>query len=150
MNNANQTIIEDQVRKEWVDYNGHMNDAAYAQVFSIACDILLRSIGLNTKEVAINLFSIFTLENYICYFREVKLDEPFIVRGGIVDFDIKRIQVFFIMENENKECLATSEQLLIGIDMTTRKAAPFPTYIQKNLLKTNFNFKIETKLSIRK
>ncbi|MDZ7851712.1 MAG: thioesterase family protein [Halomonas sp.] len=32
------TLLETRVRPEWVDYNGHMNDAEYARVFSLAVD----------------------------------------------------------------------------------------------------------------
>jgi acyl-CoA thioester hydrolase len=34
-------LYETRVSSEWVDYNGHMNDAAYAKVFSLAVDTSL-------------------------------------------------------------------------------------------------------------
>ncbi len=35
------------VASEWVDYNGHMNDAAFAVVFSRSVDALMDRIGLD-------------------------------------------------------------------------------------------------------
>ena len=35
------------VASDWIDYNGHMNDAAYALVFSRSVDALMDRIGLD-------------------------------------------------------------------------------------------------------
>ena len=40
-------LIEYEVRPEWVDYNGHMTDSRYLQVFGDATDALLRSRGVD-------------------------------------------------------------------------------------------------------
>ena len=39
-------LLETSVHAEWVDYNGHMNDACYALVFSRALDGFIEQIGL--------------------------------------------------------------------------------------------------------
>ena len=41
-------IYKTHVAPEWVDYNGHMNDAEYARVFSQACEALIDQIGFAT------------------------------------------------------------------------------------------------------
>jgi acyl-CoA thioester hydrolase len=155
--NTFRPILQELVRKEWVDFNGHMNDAAYAHVFSISCNKLLEHIGLNSEDSGINIFSIFTLENHICYYRETRIGELLFIKVGIVDYDIKRLHSFFIMENEVNECLATSEQLLIGIDMKSRRVAPFPTNILNKITnmfildqKIDFNYEVGKNISIRK
>ena len=33
-------LFKAQVQDDWIDYNGHMNDAAYARVFSLSVDRL--------------------------------------------------------------------------------------------------------------
>ena len=40
-------LVETQVRPEWVDYNGHMTDSRYLQVFGDATDALLRYVGVD-------------------------------------------------------------------------------------------------------
>ena len=47
------TLYETQVAPDWVDYNGHMNDAAFALVFissstELTATLLLRPTGVNT------------------------------------------------------------------------------------------------------
>ena len=46
-------IYKTHVAPEWVDYNGHMNDAEYARVFSLACEALIDTIGLDDYWIAI-------------------------------------------------------------------------------------------------
>src|ERR1700678_3158905 len=41
------TRIDTHVRPEWVDYNGHMSDFRYLQVFGDAMDVLYRRAGVD-------------------------------------------------------------------------------------------------------
>src|ERR1700692_4736943 len=40
-------LVETHVRPEWVDYNGHMTDSRYLQVFGDATDALFRAVGVD-------------------------------------------------------------------------------------------------------
>ena len=42
-------LLELTVRPEWVDYNGHMTDSRYLQVFGDATDALWRSVGVDER-----------------------------------------------------------------------------------------------------
>ncbi len=42
-----ETLYRTRVADAWVDYNGHMNDAEYARVFSLAVEALMDRIGLD-------------------------------------------------------------------------------------------------------
>ena len=46
---------------DWTDYNGHMNEGRYGQLFSDAADGLMRMIGADDAYVA-GGFSYFTVE----------------------------------------------------------------------------------------
>ena len=126
-------ILEDRVRKDWVDYNGHMNDSAYAFVFSIAVDRLMRKIGIDSRFRRERKYSMYTLETHLCYLRETLEAHPFRVTLQLLDYDDKRLHVFFVMENDDGVRLATSEQMLIGIDMTLRRSAPFPPPVMERI-----------------
>jgi len=39
--------VETYVRPEWIDYNGHMTDSRYLQVFGDATDALFRYAGVD-------------------------------------------------------------------------------------------------------
>jgi carnitine 3-dehydrogenase len=44
-------LIESTVLPAWIDYNGHMTEFRYAQVFSDSCEVLLRKLGLHDDYV---------------------------------------------------------------------------------------------------
>ncbi|WP_281974789.1 thioesterase family protein [Halobacillus litoralis] len=116
----------DQVRSEWVDYNGHMNDAAYAAVFSHAVDEFMNHIGLDAPARESFAYTIFTLETHLCYLKEAHEHEGLQVSVQLLDADKKRMHVFFVMKNDKNEALATSEQMLMGMNTEEGRPAPFP------------------------
>ncbi|MFC7061987.1 thioesterase family protein [Halobacillus seohaensis] len=120
---------QDHVHSEWVDYNGHMNDAAYATVFSYAVDHFMDYIGLDEKSRESFAYTIFTLETHLCYLKEAHENEDIHVSFQLIDNDAKRLHIFFIMENEAGDLLATSEQMLMGINTVEGRPAPFPELI---------------------
>ena len=40
-------LLDGAVRPEWIDYNGHMTDSRYQQVFGDAMDALCRRVGID-------------------------------------------------------------------------------------------------------
>jgi len=126
-------IYEDKVRPEWVDYNEHMTDASYAYVFSSSVDAFMEKIGINKHFRETEQYSIYTLETHLVYLNETLENNPFSVRMQLLDHSDKLIHIFFTMENEAGERLATSEQMLMGVDMTMGRGAPFPEKIKKSI-----------------
>ncbi|WP_280178436.1 thioesterase family protein [Modicisalibacter radicis] len=123
---AAQRILATTVAADWVDYNGHMNDAAYALVFSQAVEALMASIGLDDAGRERHAYTLYTLETHLCYRREAHRDQPLTVEVVLIDRDAKRLHAFFSMRDEAGECLATSEQMLMGIATDSGRPGPFP------------------------
>ncbi|MEO6626852.1 MAG: thioesterase family protein [Burkholderiaceae bacterium] len=114
------------VRPEWTDYNGHLNDAHYLVVFSFATDALMRRIGLDEAGRKATGHSIFTLESHINYLLEVKVDTPIEVHTQILGVDAKRMDVYHTLHVQGTEpVLAANEQMLLNVDMSGPRAAPF-------------------------
>lgn len=126
-------VFETRVTSEWVDYNGHMNDAAYAKVFSSAANHFIHQLGLDDDVLKQQQYSVYTLENHICYLGEAFQGETLRVSKQLLDHDEKRLHVFFMMENEEQKRLATSEQMLMGMDLNEGRPAPFPNPIQSRI-----------------
>ena len=78
-------------------------------------------------------YSIYTLETHITYLMEAHEKEPLEVTVQILDYDSKRIHSFFVMKNRAGDRLATSEQMLMGMDMKEERPAPFPVSIMQKL-----------------
>ena len=119
-------LLEVSVAPEWVDYNGHMNDAEYARVFSLALEALMDAIGLDEAGRARHGYTIYTLETHLCYRREAHEGQPLSVEVTVLDRDAKRLHVFLTMHDSEGTLLATSEQMLMGIDSDAGRPAPFP------------------------
>ncbi|SDZ85102.1 acyl-CoA thioester hydrolase [Thalassobacillus cyri] len=116
---------------EWVDYNGHMNDAEYNRAFSQATDAFIDHIGLHGKARSEFAYTIFTLETHTCYLQEMKEGEAFEITSNVLDYDSKRIHLFLSMYNADGELVATLEEMLMGIDVNERRGTPFPEQIEE-------------------
>ncbi|CDQ20111.1 thioesterase family protein [Halobacillus karajensis] len=114
------------VPSEWVDYNGHMNDAEYNRAFSLATDAFIDHIGLDEQGREHYQYTIFTLETHTCYLKEMHEGKEFEVTARVLDYDVKRIHLFLTMSNADGEVVATLEEMLMGIDQNEGRPAPFP------------------------
>nr|WP_298379657.1 thioesterase family protein [uncultured Halomonas sp.] len=130
-------ILDIRVAHEWVDYNGHMNDAEYARVFSLALEALMDHIGLDEAGRAEHSYTIYTLETHLCYRREAHLDQALSVNVMLLDRDAKRLHVFMEMLDADDRTLATSEQMLMGMgvenDSEGARPAPFPAPVAEHI-----------------
>ncbi|WP_172368925.1 thioesterase family protein [Sporosarcina jiandibaonis] len=131
----NSFVFQSTVQSQWVDYNGHMNDAAYAKAFSLAVDAFMDFIGLDEDAREKHAYTIFTLETHLCYLQEANEGEELQVFAQLLDVDDKRIHIFFTMKNNSGDIIATSEQMLMGIDTKEGKAASFPSPISTTIEK---------------
>ena len=120
-------VLADQpIRPAWLDYNGHLRDAYFLLLFSLATDALMDHIGLDAQHREYSERTIYTLESQVRYLREVKGDAVVNVYTQIVAHDAKRLHVYQWMREEGSqpEC-ATCEQMLLHVDTQGPRAAPF-------------------------
>src|ERR1700754_802743 len=86
-------LVETEVRPEWIDYNGHMTDSRYLQVFGDATDALFRSVGVDDgyrkSGRALN-----TVESHVTKGPKAKVLEPIYVLTRILAMDDKRVHLF--------------------------------------------------------
>lgn len=125
-------LLNTQVASQWVDYNGHMNDAEYARVFSLAVDRLMENIGLDDEGRQRLGYTLYTLETHLRYLKEAHEGQDLQVEVQVVDQDAKRLHLWFVLTS-GADLLATSEQMLMGIDTTSGKPAAFPAALSDAL-----------------
>ena len=82
-------VLEIRVAPVWIDYNGHMNDAAYARVFSLAVDALMDRVGLGAAARAATGRTLYTLQIMLHYVREAKLGDTLAVAARVLELDSK-------------------------------------------------------------
>lgn len=124
------------VKPDYIDANGHMNVGYYNVIFDLALDELLKPLGLDWSYMQRTNFSTFALETHVCYLQEVVEGDVLSFTFQLLGHDAKRVHCFLEMHHAEKGYLAaTSEQMLLNIDMATRKSAPFPAEYQDRLAK---------------
>jgi acyl-CoA thioester hydrolase len=123
-----------QIEPQWIDYNGHLNMAYYNVMFDRAIDELWVQFGIGPAYMKERHGSTFTAECHVRYLREIHLGDPVQVSILLVGADEKRLHTFEELRHAGDGWLsATSENMTIHIDMTTRKTAPFPPDIRARI-----------------
>ena len=141
------THIADQIiKKEWTDYNNHMNMAYYVLVFDQLWEIVLAKFKMGEQSAKTTQKSTMVVETHTTYNNEVKEGDEVEVNLTFFDHDKKRMH--FKMEmivKSSKKLSATLEMLSLYIDLSKRKVSEFEEEKVKlmdefiNLNKFNFN-----------
>jgi carnitine 3-dehydrogenase len=117
-------LIETHVSPEWIDYNGHMRESRYLQVFADSTDVLLIVIGADSDYRAAG-YSFYTAETHIMHRKEVKALEPIHVTVQILAADEKRLHIFqTLIHTPTGDVLATGEQMLLHVDTSAGRVCP--------------------------
>jgi len=126
-------VLDSVVRPEWVDYNRHMSDFHYSQVFGDAMDALFRRAGVDEsyRETGRMYYSV---ENHVRHLGQAKAGEPLYVTTQLLGVDDKRLHVFHRMHRgRDDEQIATAEQMYLHVDTAAAKASPADATIRANL-----------------
>jgi carnitine 3-dehydrogenase len=109
---------------DWVDYNGHVHESRYLQVFGDATDALLASIGIDADYLAAG-GSYFTVETHLSHLRQLEAGDAVTVTTQVLAADEKRLHLFHTLLRDGEQApLATAEQMLLHVDTTSGRAAP--------------------------
>jgi carnitine 3-dehydrogenase len=112
---------EGTVPPDWIDYNGHMNESRYLEIFGYATDALLARIGMDDALLARG-FSYYTVETHLRHLGEIRVGEGFVATTQIIGHDAKRIRLFHRLSHADGRLLATGEQMMLHVDTTRHKA----------------------------
>jgi acyl-CoA thioester hydrolase len=144
------------IKKEWTDYNNHMNMAYYVLVFDQVWENMLEKFKMGENSAKTKNMSTMVVETYTTYNNEVKEGDEVEVNLTFFDHDKKRLHFKMEMiEKSSQKLSATLEMLSLYTDLNRRKVAEFEgekikimnDFILKN--KINFNnkdLKFSTKL----
>jgi carnitine 3-dehydrogenase / betainyl-CoA thioesterase len=109
---------------EWVDYNGHVHESRYLQLFADATDALLGELGVDADYLAAGA-SYFTVETHLSHLRQLEAGDRVHVTTQVLDSDEKRLHVFHVLLCEGEDDpVATAEQMLLHVDTESGRAAP--------------------------
>ena len=128
------SLHTDTVRRDWIDYNGHMNDGYYAVAFSLATDAFMETIGIDAAYRARTQCTFYTAEMHITYLRELKANAPLTFTTHLLAYDAKRCHIFHRLQHGAEGYLAaTCELMQLHVDQNSGKVALFPEEITSHL-----------------
>ena len=133
------------IKKEWTDYNNHMNMAYYVLVFDQIWEIILEKFKMGEQSAKTTKMSTMVVETHTTYNNEVKEGDEVEINLTFFDHDKKRLHFKMEMiEKSSKKLSATLEMLSLYIDLNKRRVTEFEDEKVKlmdnfiNLNKSNF------------
>ena len=136
------------IKKEWTDYNNHMNMAYYVLVFDQVWEIMLEKFKMGESSAKTSEMSTMVVETHTTYNNEVKEGEDVEVYLSYCNHDKKRLHYKLEMYEKSKNILsATTEVLALYINLELRKVAEFEKekvlLIDKFINENNPKFKFD-------
>ena len=113
------------VKKEWVDYNNHMNMAYYVLIFDQALEVALEKFKMGESAAKDLNRSTMVVETNTKYLSEVKQGEKIDIHMTYFDHDKKRLHIKMEMIEKNKKISSTIEWISLYIDLGKRKVTEF-------------------------
>ena len=136
------------VKKEWTDYNGHMNLAFYIHLFDAGWEVMLNKFNMGEQAAKTEKKTTFAVESHTTYDQEVKEGDEIDINLLFLDSDKKRLVYKLEMTHKNENYrAATTEVCSLYVDLNKRKVVEFELlkkqkindFIQEN--KINFEEK---------
>ena len=116
------------IKKEWTDYNEHLNMAYYVLIFDKAWEVMLEKFMMGEHSAKTTKMSTMVLETHTTYNNEVKQGDNVEIVLTFFDHDKKRMHFRLEMyEKNSKKLSATIEMLSLYINLNQRKVAEFET-----------------------
>ena len=113
------------VPPEWVDFNGHMHDAAYAAALSDAHEALFAALGLSAEHRRSTGGALFTVESLVRYLAECSAGEALRARTLLVHADARKLHLLTELLSGRRR-VATGEAFYLHVDTGRGAVAAMP------------------------
>ena len=108
-----------------IDYNGHMNDATYAQVLTDANEMFLDALGLSAAYRESTGGAMYTVEITLKFLHEVSAADTIRAESWVGSCDSKRLRLATTLLVGDTP-VASGDSLYLHVDTGTGKVSPFP------------------------
>jgi acyl-CoA thioester hydrolase len=130
-------LYETAIQPDWIDYNGHLRDAYYGLIVSLATDALMDRIGLDEAYRQRTHATLYTLELHMNFLQELKGSDRAEVAVRILGCDAKRIHAAFEIRRAGAAptLAASAEVMLLHVRQEPAgvKTTPFPAPVSAAL-----------------
>jgi carnitine 3-dehydrogenase len=126
-------LLETVVRSEWIDYNHHLTDFRYGQLFGDAMDALYRKVGVDAAYRA-GGHMYYSVESHVRHIGQAREGESLYVTVQLLKVDEKRLHVFHRLHRGRDDALiATGEQMHLHVDTAAEKSSAVDPDIRARL-----------------
>jgi acyl-CoA thioester hydrolase len=122
-------VWSEDVRPEWIDYNGHLSEAYYVLVFGHATDAVMAGLGMTPQYLVDTGTSLYTLEAHVRYLDEVPAEARLEVRSSVIGVTGKLLWLWHEMWCDARP-RASEEVLAVHVDTTAGRSSPFPAELR--------------------
>lgn len=117
-------LLEARVLPEWVDYNHHMHESRYLQLFGDASDALFAWLGIDAGYLA-RVGSYHTVETHLRHLAAATAGQRLHVTTQLLGHDRKRLRVFHALHRDGREDpIATAEQVQVHVGAGSGRVEP--------------------------
>ncbi len=113
------------VQPAWIDYNGHMNDAAYAQALTLANEAFLEQVDLSAAYRERTGCTMYTVDLHLSYKAEVHASDTLTARTEVALLAPRKLQLRTELVRSDGTVAATAEVLYLHYDQTTGQVVSF-------------------------
>ena len=126
-------IANQKIKKEWTDYNNHMNMAYYIQCFEESSDYILEMLKIGYLYSTEEKKGVFVIKCNINYRNEIKLNETFSITLNDIKIYGKKLNIDLVMKDSNNKIIAEYNILNLNVDLITKKTCNFDNKILEKI-----------------
>lgn len=125
--------LKQEIPPEYLDENQHMNIQRYFELCARAVGDLFTAAGVDDDYPQQRGLGVFTAEQHLRYFAEVRLGDEVSVHVRPLERSAKALHAMaFLVNSSTKQLAFTFEVTTIHVDMGTRRPTDFPDDIAAN------------------
>ena len=114
------------IKKEWTDYNEHLNMAYYVLIFDKTWEVILEKFKMGEHSAKNTKMSTMVVETHTTYNNEVRQGDEVEIVLTFFDHDKKRLHFRLeMLEKNTKKLSATMEWVSLYVNLKERKVAEF-------------------------
>lgn len=123
------------VPAQWRDRNEHVNVQFYLTLYELGGYQILEDVNAGGEFLAARDYSMFDIEHHLSFRSEILIGDEVSGYHLLLDVNEKRFQGMYFIINDTRDRLAcTIEYITAGIDLKSRRTAPFPEELKNGLV----------------
>ena len=117
-------LMTREIPPDWLDYNGHVTESRYLQMFGDATDALLGYIGVDGAYLGSG-GSYYTVETHISHLGQLYAGDRVQTLTQVLGWDDRRLHLFHVLTRVGEsDPVATGEHMLVHVDAGAGRASP--------------------------